>query len=256
MKINWRERFIAAAIHLLVTLLVAGVAAAIIFLVWFPGALAEMVGGTKLFLLITWVDVTLGPLISLVIYSSAKPRRELIKDYTIVGLVQLAALGYGVFTLSVSRPVYVTFVQDRLEVVSAIEFEEADLAAAVDPQYRTLSWTGPRLAAVQIPTDVKERNEIVAAGVAGKDVQLMPKYYHAYDTARDKILTLAQPLSTLSEKKSVDQGLVAKVVAATGKPSDQLRWLLVHHRFGFAIALIDPQTALPLDYVVMDPDEK
>ena len=47
MNINWRERFIAAGIHFLVTLALAGLAAALIFYVWFPGAMADMVGGTK-----------------------------------------------------------------------------------------------------------------------------------------------------------------------------------------------------------------
>ena len=45
--IVWREKFIATAIHFLVTLALAACAAALIFLVWFPSPFATMIGGTE-----------------------------------------------------------------------------------------------------------------------------------------------------------------------------------------------------------------
>jgi hypothetical protein len=94
-------------------------AAALIFLVWFPDPYQTMVGGTKLFELVVICDLVLGPLISLVIYDRNKGRRKLIVDYTIVGVVQLAMLAYGVYVVAGTRPVYTAFNKDRLEVVSA-----------------------------------------------------------------------------------------------------------------------------------------
>jgi hypothetical protein len=255
MKINWRERFIAAAIHFVVTLALAALAAALVFLVWFPGALAELVGGSKLFTIIVGVDVALGPLISLVIYSSLKSRRELVMDYTIVAIVQIAALVYGVFTLAVSRPVFVTFVVDRLEVVSAIELEEADLAAAAQPEFRTRSWTGPRLAAIEMPTDAKERNQLVELGLTGKDVQMLPRYYRPYESAGQDIDQRAQPIETLLEKNPAERERIEEAIRDTGVARESLRWLLVHHRFGFATALIDARTRRPVQYLSMDPTQ-
>ena len=91
-----------------------------------------MIGGTELFLLVVGCDLALGPLISLVIYNSRKSRRELITDYSIVGVVQIAALVYGVVILAGTRPVYVAFSKDRLEVVTARDIRDAELAAAQD----------------------------------------------------------------------------------------------------------------------------
>ena len=99
--IVWREKFVATGIHFLVTLGLAACAAAVIFLVWFPDPFATMIGGTELFLLVVGCDLALGPLISLVIYDSRKSRLELITDYSIVGIVQIVALVYGVH---LSRP--------------------------------------------------------------------------------------------------------------------------------------------------------
>ncbi len=252
MRINWRERFLAATIHFLITLAVAALAAAVIFLVWFPGALAKMVGGTRLFLLIVSIDVALGPLISLVIYSGRKSRRELVIDYSIVGFVQLAALLYGVSTIAVSRPVFVAFAKDRLEVVTAIELEDADLAAGTEPRFRSRSWTGPRLVAVQMPSDANELSDLLFSAISGKDVQMMPKYYRRYGAAREEIDKRSAPLETLSTRYPAHKDRIERAVRETGISRSELRWLPVHHRFGFGIALIDSRSRQPLKYLPMD----
>ena len=51
--ILWREKFRAFGIHFATTLIVALLAAALIFLVWYPAPFGTMVGGLKLFMLVT-----------------------------------------------------------------------------------------------------------------------------------------------------------------------------------------------------------
>jgi len=253
MTINWRERIVAATIHFAITLLVAGLAAALIFFVWFPGAMATLVGGAKLFFIVTGCDVILGPLISLVIYNSKKPRKELIIDYSVIGLVQLVALVYGVSVVAASRPVFVAFDGDRLEIVTAIELEESDLLAGMAPEFRSKSWIGPRLVSIEEPTDLKEKQTLLFSAIAGKDGYLMPKYYRAYDTAREQILKKSQSLEVLLKDSKDAKPIIEDAIASTDKPPSDLRWLLVHHRFGFAVALIDAQSGEPLEYAVVDP---
>jgi len=117
--ILWREKIRAFGIHFATTLFVALLAAALIFLVWYPAPFETMVGGLKLFMLIAGCDLALGPLISLIIYNSRKTRLALVFDYTVIGVVQIAALVYGVYSVSQARPAYVAFVKDRLEVIAA-----------------------------------------------------------------------------------------------------------------------------------------
>lgn len=252
MSINWREKIFAASIHFVITLAVAALAAAVIFLVWFPGAFASMSGGTDLFLLVVGVDVGLGPLVSLVIYSSRKSRRQLIIDYSVVAFFQLAALLYGVFTVAVSRPVFVAFAVDQFEVVAAIELDDADLAAGTEPRFRTKSWTGPRLVAVQMPTDPKERDQQLELTLSGKEVQMLPKYYRAYEVAREQIDAKSAPLDSLFKEWAAQRERIERAIRATGIPRSELRWLGVRHRFGYAAALIDPRTRQPVQYVPLE----
>jgi hypothetical protein len=246
----WREKFIAFLIHFVVTLVLAGAAAALIFLVWFPDPFQKMIGGSQLFLLVVGCDLALGPLISLVIYNSKKPRKELILDYTVVGLVQLAALIYGVYVVSSARPVYVAFVTDRIEVVTANEIDKAELAAA-GPDYRALPHAGPKFVATQVPS--AESHDAVLTALAGRDVSVRPRYYVPYDSQLETIKRKAQRLSDLEQRHPESVPLVAGVADEHQVEKDTLRWVPVKHRRGFWTALIDIGTGYPVGYIELDP---
>jgi hypothetical protein len=247
--IVWREKFRAVLLHFLVTLAIAAVAAAVIFFVWYPDPFQAMLGGTKFFLLISACDVVLGPLISLVIYNSRKSRRELITDYSIVGVVQLAAFVYGVVAIANARPAYVAFVIDRFEVVLADDLKDEDLLAAKDP-YRTRPKWGPELVATQSPTDIKERNDLLFAGLQGRDIQTFPRYYVAYEAAREQIKRRAQPMEALYKHHPEARQLVADAKLAV--PESELRWLPIRGR-SFWTVLLDANGGPPLAYLPLDP---
>ena len=70
-------RFKAALIHLGASALVATLIAIVVLLAWFPGFYAQAMGAYRLLALILGCDVVIGPLLSLIICSPAKPRRLL-----------------------------------------------------------------------------------------------------------------------------------------------------------------------------------
>jgi hypothetical protein len=249
--IVWREKLVATGIHFLVTLALAACAAALIFLVWFPDPFATMIGGTELFLLVVGCDLALGPLISLVIYNSRKSRRELVTDYSIVGAVQIAALVYGVFVLAGTRPVYVAFYHDRLEVVTAREISDAELAAAKTPLYASVPLTGPRLVGVAVPAS--EQTDAMFQAAAGNEEHMRPRFYVPYESLLEKILVRAKPLEELETKHPASKPLLDAATAGLAVPRARVRWLPVHHFRGFWTALIDAENGKPLAYVDFDP---
>ncbi|HYJ41213.1 MAG TPA: TfpX/TfpZ family type IV pilin accessory protein [Steroidobacteraceae bacterium] len=249
--IVWREKFIATAIHFLVTLGLAACAAALIFLVWFPDPFATMIGGTELFMLVVGCDVALGPLISLVIYNSRKSRRKLIIDYTIVGIVQIAALVYGVSIVAGTRPAYVAYSIDRLEVVTAREFTDAELAAVRKPEYATLPFTGPRLVAIEVPPT--DRNEALFSGLNGNDIYLRPKFFVRYEAQVESIRGHARPIALLMKRKPASRSLLEAAMRDVEIPAERVRWLPVHHSKGFWTALIDINDGKPIAYMDLDP---
>lgn len=249
--IVWREKFIATAIHFLVTLGLAAIAAALIFLVWFPDPLQTMIGGTELFMLVVGCDLALGPLLSLVIYNSRKSRRELITDYTVVGTLQIAALVYGVTIVAGTRPVYVAFSADRLEIVTARDIDEKELAAARTDAYRTLPFTGPRYVSIQVPKS--EHNDALMQALSGNEEHMRPKFYVPYEAELANIRARAKPIEALAQRKPASKPLLDEAMADVSIPADRVRWVPVHHRKGFWTALIDIDDGKPVAYFDFDP---
>ncbi len=249
--ILWREKFRAFGIHFATTLIVALLAAGLIFLVWYPAPFGTMVGGLKLFMLITACDLVLGPLISLIVYNSRKTRLALVFDYTVIVVVQVAALVYGVYSVSQARPAYVAFVKDRLEVIAAGEIAEKDRLEANGSRYASPSMRGPVLVATLVKPE--DRNDALWAGLAGRDVGVRPKFYVDYGSQIERIKQKLKPLSTLQQRSQGYERIIAEGLRELHRPAEDFGWLPVRHTRGFWTALVDRQTGYPVKYVPIDP---
>ena len=249
--INWRDKFLAFGIHFIVTLLLAASAAALIFLLWFPDPFQTLVGGTNLFELVVSCDLALGPLISLVIFDRRKARWKLVMDYCIVGAVQLGALLYGVWIVAGTRPVYVAFNTDRLEVVAARDIEPVELAAARKPEYAKLPFDGPHFVSIQIPP--ADQNDAMFQALEGREEHQRPKFYAPYETALPEIRKRAKTVAELTAKFPAATQQFEAAMRDVSIPSERVRWLPVHHREYFWTVLIDTETGMPVKYVPFDP---
>ena len=249
--ILWREKFRAFGIHFGATLIVALLAAALIFLVWYPAPFGTMVGGLKLFMLITGCDLALGPLISLIIYNSRKSRLALLFDYTVIFAVQVAALVYGVYSVSQARPAYVAFVKDRLEVIAAGEIAEKDLLEAKGSKYASPSIRGPVLVATFVKPE--DRNDALWASVEGRDVGVRPKFFVDYGSQLEPIKKKLKPLSVLRRRSQEFEQIIAESLRELHRPAEDFGWLPVKHTRGFWTALVDQQTGYPVKYLPIDP---
>ncbi|MBM0105663.1 hypothetical protein JM946_12930 [Steroidobacter sp. S1-65] len=250
--IAWREKFRAVLLHFLVTLAMAVAAAALIFVVWYPDPFQAMLGGTRFFVLITVCDLVLGPLTSLIIYNSKKTRRALIFDYTVVGIVQVAAFVYGVMSISNARPAYIAFVKDRFEVVIAEDLADKDLQDARAP-YRTRPKWGPILIGTQRPTDREELNNLIFAAMEGKDLQNFPRYFVPYEQVAAAVKEIGKPMAALYKRHPEARRLIEDENIKA--PDEQLRWLPIRGTRSFWTVLLDADTGELLGYIPVDPYE-
>ncbi|MDX2218770.1 MAG: TfpX/TfpZ family type IV pilin accessory protein [Burkholderiales bacterium] len=192
-------RLRAFSIHLACSALVAGAAALFVSQIWYPSPLLRLLGGFEIFLMLIAIDVVLGPTITLIIAKPGKSRLALSFDYTVIGAVQLAALIYGMNTLAVARPAFITFAKDGFLVVRANDVSPAELAEAKFPEFQSIGIGKPRWALAELPTNLEERNKVIldVAG-GGRDYWGFPKYYRPmqWKVAADA----AKPLDTLRSR--------------------------------------------------------
>lgn len=249
--IVWRDKLLAFGVHFVATALLAAAAAALIFLVWYPHPFELMVRGLELFQLVVLCDLALGPLLSFVVFDRRKTRRALAIDYTVIAIVQITGLAYGVYTVAEARPVYVAFSTDRYEVVAAQELKPEELAQVTEPRYRGVPLWGPRYVAVQISEE--ERKQALWDELAGNPPYARPKWYAQVSSALPQILQHAKPLDALEKLHSDSKPLIAAEVARIGLPRERLRWLPVSTRRVFWTAILDSTTGLPVGWIDYDP---
>lgn len=242
------SRWQAAGTHFLICLVIAAAVVALMLGVWYPGPLFEAAGGTGMLYILVGVDVILGPLLTLIVFKSGK--RGMKFDLAVIGLLQIAALIYGVYILFLARPAFIVFVKDRFELVTAVELEPDELAKAKYPQFRAPGWTGPQLAAADAPADPKERSKLLDAALAGFDLQHFPRYYVPYAERTKDVLAKAETVARLRVSEPVSAKVLDAYLASSGVSEDEVRVLLLRTRFAWIVVLLDPKSAQPLKMLI------
>jgi len=194
-----RTRLRAAAIHLTLSGAIAIVVALVTLSLWYPGAFAGMAGGRSLFKLVVAVDVVMGPLLTLVVFNTAKPRRELVRDMAVIGTLQIAALAYGLDVLFQARPVALVFEVDRFRVIAANEVRAQELPQAAPP-YRSLPFTGPWVIGTRATRSGDEKLEAIDLALAGYDIGQRPTFWQPYSDSRTAALAAARPVEVLLKR--------------------------------------------------------
>lgn len=246
-----KDRLGASGIHLGISLCVAVFAAALVFGLWYPYPYGEISGGRELFFLVVAVDVIMGPLITLAIFNRAKPRRELLIDFTVVGLLQLAALGYGLWTVFAARPVHLVFEYSRMTVVHAIDVD-ADLLAKAPTSLQKLPVTGPTVIALRPFKNPAEQFDATMAAFEGFPLAARSDLWQAYEPVRADVLKEAKPVAELRARFSNQAAQIDLAIAATGRPVTDLRYLPLLSRKTAWTVLLDATTAEPLGYLPLD----
>ena len=104
----WRAKLRAFAIHLGLSAIVFAVVIATLIRLWYPEPYFWIDGGLFVMTIAAFVDVGLGPTITLALF---KPRdRRMRATFSGIVLLQLAALGGGIHLLYEYRPLFVAFV--------------------------------------------------------------------------------------------------------------------------------------------------
>lgn len=247
---DWAHRAMGAGLHLGLSFLVAGLSAALVFGLWYPWPYRQLSGGWSLFTLIVSVDVVTGPLLTFAVFSSTKRRAELVRDLVVIGCLQLAALGYGVWTLWQARPVHMVFEVDRMRIISAADLEAGSLAQAREGM-RALPLWGPTLIAVRRP-DESEFLQSFDAAMAGRDLSMLPQYWVPYGEAeRAEALRRARPFREFLARRAEAAELLAAALAESGLSAQDAKVIPLLSRRESWIAILN-QIGEPVAYAPVD----
>lgn len=247
-----KDRLRAGGIHLGLSIGVAALAALLVFGVWYPNPYREISGGRELFTILVSVDVIMGPLITLVIFNRRKSWVELRRDLAVVALLQCSALAYGLWTVSVARPVHLVFEYNRFTVVHAVDLTP-DAAGEASPGVAVAPWTGPTLLGLRPFKDNHEKSEATLAAFNSRPLPTRTDLWQPYEASRQAVLAEAKPVALLQARFPARAAAIAESVRSGGGDPQTALYLPLMSRRAIWTVLLDPTNARILGAFPLDP---
>jgi hypothetical protein len=150
------RRLKAAGVHLLISLVIFSLIIGLLLHFCYPWPYYETNGLFQGLRITAGVDIVLGPLLTGLAFATGKSKRALHFDLTLIALIQLGALVYGVVTLYSQRPYIAAFVDRGFETVRVSDLKQDSVLRTSIDQLRNNTTMRPPLLAVRPPQNGTE----------------------------------------------------------------------------------------------------
>ena len=190
-----RNKF--AFVHLLLSLSIASTFMALVFFIWYPHPLAKATGVSHIFLMMLSIDIILGPLMTWFVYKENK--KSLKFDLTVIIILQISALFYGIYHIGQGRPAWLVYSVDRFELVRNNEIYLENIHEA-KKLYQQPSWVKAQYVATQFALDPKQKKQDMFDEILGGiELSQRPERYVELSKVTDQIKNRAQSLTLLNQ---------------------------------------------------------
>ena len=221
--------------------MVAALVAAVVYFVLYPEPYQNILSINSIFLVLLAVDVVCGPLITLLISNPKKSKKETILDFSLIGVLQVAALVYGLYFIWLGRPVVLAFEIDRIAVITASEIEKEKLHES-SIGIQSIPWHGLIQVNTRRAKNSDEMFESIDMEAAGISPGGRPGWWLPWDSAKPAMSERAKPITDLLRRHPQDANTLQAAIAKTGLNVTQLHYLpLTSSKTTEWIVLLDPQ---------------
>jgi len=208
-------------IHLGISLAIFAAVLGLLILVWYPWPLFDLEGGWKGVRLVALVDIVLGPALTLVLFKPGKPGLKF--DMSLVVLMQVGALVYGMWNLYEARPVMLVHADDHVQALSRARLAEIDSSGAALDKWEALT---PRWISVDLPLDPIEFADVFTStydspgGVHG----LVERYRPLHERWRQVLPSAVRIEPYVAGNESWQQRL-SELIQSLDRPVTELAFL-------------------------------
>jgi hypothetical protein len=243
---DMRFRLKALGLHLSASACLLSLILGTLYFGWYRWPGWYLTDVSHVVVVMTGVDVVLGPLLTFVIARVSKPRRELVRDISMIVAVQLVALIYGTVSLWNGRPLYYAYSETVLQLVQAydIDSEEWDLGRRENPKFAPHWYSLPRWIWAPLPEDAETRNKIVtSAVVGGDDVISMPRFFRRWEEGLPELRTSLKKVDDVGYFQVAEKKILKEHLRAAGFATEQLNSMPLTGRGHPLLAVFDPASA-------------
>ena len=203
----------AFAVHIGISLVIFIAILSYIIYFWYPQPFFTSDGGWQGIRIIAAVDLILGPLLTLIVYKPNKPSLKM--DLTIIGVIQAAALGWGIWVVHYERPIAAVYAEGSFSTVTA---NDMDARGMTSDKLKAFGERTPVWIYSNLPEDFAELQKLrIESLKTGKRLHLLPEYYVAIDeTIRNKLSENSFNMEAWLKDKPDDKKIYDKFVQRYG----------------------------------------
>lgn len=172
------NRFGAFAVHLGISLIIFIILGYLILFHWYPDFFFASDGGWQGIRIVAFVDLVLGPVLTLVVFNRSKPKKELRRDLTIVATIQAVCLTAGVWVVHSERPIAMVFADGSFQSMTTDDYTQ------VGQPIPDLAGPTPFWVTVRLPEDLADQVSIRRQAINNRrPLKTFTEHYIPFDVS-------------------------------------------------------------------------
>lgn len=240
-------RFKAFSIHFAISFVIFLILLYFILVQWYPEPLFSSDGGWRVIRIIVGVDLVLGPLLTLIVFKAGKPGLKF--DLSMIALVQVLALSWGIWTTYNERPAAIIYTLDFFTPVPAYQLAKQGITTEKLKEFGD-NW--PVVIYSDIPRD--KLSEVLSKTMqSGTPLYLATEYYRKFSKEHAPVL---KENSMNLEKYVEDKPELKKRyqhALLTGTANTNISYLALHSREKWVTTIFDLDSMQIIDTIDIDP---
>ena len=215
----------AASVHLLISVLVFIIFLYFILYEWYPEPFFTAQGGWQGIRLMAFVDLVLGPTLTLIVYNHLKQRKYIIFDISVIVAVQIAALILGGYTVYSQRPIALVYWGTAFYTVTNDDYHKQGLETPDFSQYS--QYIPPLIYSRPVATEaeLESSNRLTS--------KMIPAYAHIefYAAIEDNMEDILSNEVNMNEVMLTNPTMSKRIEELTNGDLDAYRYIALNAKF-------------------------
>ncbi len=219
-----KPRLKASGIHLSLSALAFFIVLYFIVFLWYPGPHFSTNGGWQGVRIMFFVDIVLGPILTLIIFNPEKSIKAILFDFTVIVTIQISAFIWGLSAVHSQRPLAISFYKGHFYPILMRDLKASD----VNPeQLKKLSPYSPAILHSRKPETDEENAGVVIFG----------KLYSPLEEHIDELFDVSVSNSlTTDDKFQIDK---TRWLEKAGINEEELAFVPFRGRYGKSILILN-----------------
>ena len=233
LKEKLKHKIKAVSIHLLLSLIILAVFWYVIRYLWYPEPFFTAQGGWQGIRLMAFVDLVLGPTLTLIVYNHLKQRKEIIFDFSLIAIVQIGALVLGGYTVFSQRPIALVYWTGTFYTVTGEDYQAQGIKS---PDFSQYSDHIPPLIYSR-PTTTNAELQITREMTK----QSIPAYVHVelYEKIEDNLEAIFENTVDITQLLLMNPEILERIVEVTKGNLDTYRYLSLKAKFHHMLLIMN-----------------